>query len=655
MAIKISQLPEQAAPLEDDVLPIVQGITTFKATIAAVIGVFLPTTLVAGDTGKLAFVDGAAGDYVLTAAPTAIGQTLRWTGTAWAPGALDLADPDSIAGVLPVEHGGTGLAAPVTDGVMLFAASGAWVKTTTVKSDGTSLSFGADPATGATLNFSDNSIAEAKRTGGTDATLWSWASDDLELGSNTIDDLILNTGSARSIFARVDNSTRLTIAAALTTSVNPVGIGSNPASSGALRLTNNETINSKNSTGTSIALIGTSTDAVAIGSSSASISGIFYSFGGAGTHSFSVGGLNVATLGATALTLPLGGTAATSGSMRVASGFSLVGKDSTGLLDITGMQIRTDNFVSIGDGADGAGVLLNAPAGGEIRMRISGTTIEYRFFSDRADFTDNELRFGTNPATGAKVNTPNNVAVIESRNSTNDGDLNILFVTNTNQLVFGLNDTALTTPAQVILNTATGGEVAFRHNNVSAIRVFETSARLSSGVVLQFNTTQTAGLINVLNNVTALSGRDAAASNNIALVTWNGSNQLVLGQDTILAGVIARASSYFRVFIAGSATENLSVDAEKIFIKNGGNTAGDPVGGGYQYAEGGAGKWHGSSGTVTTFGPAEPHCPRCGSDFVHEWHNARFGGRHAVCVKCLVGALERHGVSPDEWVIERAA
>lgn len=59
----------------------------------------------------------------------------------------------------------------------------------------------------------------------------------------------------------------------------------------------------------------------------------------------------------------------------------------------------------------------------------------------------------------------------------------------------------------------------------------------------------------------------------------------------------------------------------------------NPAGGGVLYALGGAGKWRGSSGTVTTFGPADPHCPDCGSDFVLEWQND--DGRHLqVCMWC---------------------
>jgi hypothetical protein len=64
----------------------------------------------------------------------------------------------------------------------------------------------------------------------------------------------------------------------------------------------------------------------------------------------------------------------------------------------------------------------------------------------------------------------------------------------------------------------------------------------------------------------------------------------------------------------------------------------NPAGGGILYSEAGAGKWHGSSGTVTTFGPAEPHCPVCGSDFVTE-HESPVYGYLSVCLKCMADEL----------------
>jgi hypothetical protein len=72
----------------------------------------------------------------------------------------------------------------------------------------------------------------------------------------------------------------------------------------------------------------------------------------------------------------------------------------------------------------------------------------------------------------------------------------------------------------------------------------------------------------------------------------------------------------------------------------------NPAGGGLIYSDGGAGKWRGSSGTTTTFGPAEPHCPVCGRDFMLEWDNPQTGYL-AVCVWCMTEKMK------EPWVIRR--
>jgi hypothetical protein len=87
------------------------------------------------------------------------------------------------------------------------------------------------------------------------------------------------------------------------------------------------------------------------------------------------------------------------------------------------------------------------------------------------------------------------------------------------------------------------------------------------------------------------------------------------------------------------------------------NPSSNPTGGGILYADAGAGKWRGSSGTVTTFGPAdldgfkatsgEGHCPSCGTDFALEWANDAYGSL-TVCMRCLTDAL---GDQP--WIVRR--
>jgi hypothetical protein len=77
----------------------------------------------------------------------------------------------------------------------------------------------------------------------------------------------------------------------------------------------------------------------------------------------------------------------------------------------------------------------------------------------------------------------------------------------------------------------------------------------------------------------------------------------------------------------------------------------NPTGGGVMYAEGGALKWRGSSGTITTMAPADPHCPTCGRDFAVEHRNDDMGEHLALCLPCLVDALRDSGVDTKKFTI----
>jgi hypothetical protein len=61
---------------------------------------------------------------------------------------------------------------------------------------------------------------------------------------------------------------------------------------------------------------------------------------------------------------------------------------------------------------------------------------------------------------------------------------------------------------------------------------------------------------------------------------------------------------------------------------------GNPAAGVFIYSEAGAAKCRGGGGTISTFGPSEPHCPVCGFDYMLEWENETFGYL-AVCINCL--------------------
>jgi hypothetical protein len=102
--------------------------------------------------------------------------------------------------------------------------------------------------------------------------------------------------------------------------------------------------------------------------------------------------------------------------------------------------------------------------------------------------------------------------------------------------------------------------------------------------------------------------------------------------------------------IVGAAGTPTNSSVGNIYIISGTAPTGTPTGMYFMWAESGALKGRGTSGTNTTIGAAEPHCPVCGSDFGVEWENPLYGGRLHICMKCLADEL---GHRP--WIQRSAA
>jgi hypothetical protein len=77
----------------------------------------------------------------------------------------------------------------------------------------------------------------------------------------------------------------------------------------------------------------------------------------------------------------------------------------------------------------------------------------------------------------------------------------------------------------------------------------------------------------------------------------------------------------------------------------------NPAGGAQWWVFGGASKARGSSGTITTFGPADPHCPTCGRDFATEHRNDDMGEHLAVCLPCLIDTLKDAGIDTNKFAM----
>jgi len=143
---------------------------------------------------------------------------------------------------------------------------------------------------------------------------------------------------------------------------------------------------------------------------------------------------------------------------------------------------------------------------------------------------------------------------------------------------------------------------------------------------------------------TSGNGGDANVNGGNSTNGLGGDSQLNAGNSTNAAGGWVNITSGTG---SGGGANNgkVKVTTSAIEIANTNAVPGtNPSGGGYMYAEAGAGKWRGSSGTITTFGPADPHCPTCGRDFGHEWENVNSKEKLRLCMPCMLEKLDNAGV-----------
>lgn len=159
----------------------------------------------------------------------------------------------------------------------------------------------------------------------------------------------------------------------------------------------------------------------------------------------------------------------------------------------------------------------------------------------------------------------------------------------------------------------------------------------------------------------------AVGAGNIVQVGHNESNLNLYGNDVLLSGnstTQINANSQFmfhgngtNIGIFASATNVPASVTGVCYLKNASaaptTLTSNPSGGGLLYSEAGAGKWQGTSGTRTTFGPADPHCKKCGRDFAHEWENVINNERLMVCVPCMLDAMSAIGIAVDDFAERR--
>lgn len=325
------------------------------------------------DDGKMLYA--SAGAWTKTAAPTAAGQVQRWTGAVWAPGALNLADTDAVTGLLALANvtGGSAVGQVLRNaagnvpewGAVDLADTDAVTGILPAANGGTGLAAPANPA-------DDNKMLRA--SGGA----WVMTSD-----------------------VKTDGSTF-------------ISIGADPADNGAVRLINglNGSIQFEaNPAGTDVrGLYCDSSNILRLSDGTAA--GLQANLA-SGNFTIQHASTTSVLIDSSSMRLPFGGNVASSGTVRVANGFLLNGRDFLNANNLNILNLTTSDNLVIGQATSLS--LIEMRSATQTRISIAGST-EYDFQATHANFTDNEIRF-TSSSTGGKLNVPHGVTALKGLSS----------------------------------------------------------------------------------------------------------------------------------------------------------------------------------------------------------------------------------------------
>ncbi len=461
----------------------------------------------------------------------------------------------------------TSLVAPSTTGVMLYANGAAWAETTTVKSNGTTLSVGATTATTGLFNFGHNATVLRGLTSlGSDVSIlrWGTASDLLIIGSNAAGLATrFDIGTGQSYDFRVNNSTEYTFDASLFTlaSGNDMAHGANPSSSGAIRLSEQDRINYRSSAGSGASSLNgidfgfTSTDHIWIGNSSALNLGMGFGVGTSGEFRFQVSAVTEYELNATTFdgnqntltdwaSIDLGATPATGGAVNLTNN-TFVFQKSSGGSSVSVIGISSSDRLKIGttnaaitacDFDIGSGSFAFSQGG--VASAAIGTSAL-------------TLNLGGTAAVSGTVRMPA-AGTIAWNNGSGTAVTGIQY--STNRLILGQNSTT----DGIDYKVATGGFHDFQINGTSEMALSATTLDGAGNTLTDWAsislgaTPATGGAINLTNGTTIES---ASAGGDIQIAIVNGTAML-FGGDSNATETHMRipTGTSFLVVVAG-ATE----------------------------------------------------------------------------------------------------
>ncbi len=328
------------------------------------------------------------------------------------------------------------------------------------------------------------------------------------------------------------------------------------------------------------------------------------------------------------------GDALTTGSRNIGIGSNTLGTATSASDDIA-IGNAAGDALTIG----GENILIGTNAGGALTSASSNIVVGHNSLNTLTSSTTSNICIGNNvgslisggfglnvligSSAGESITTGFANVVIGTASSVSTGNYNILVGNNAN-----------------ITAGATEDAIALGRDSVASANQFSLGPFINVQTFFGDSSITTRERADL--TVSWIDATDATRMARIVLNVWDTAQREGFRVDTDGSG------ANFSFFAAGSFGSGRNV----VFVPNAAvDPSTNPTGGGILYASGGAGKWRGSSGTTTTFGPAEPHCPRCGRDYALAWENdAKSWPRLSVCVPCLIQALDLRGISCDEFV-----
>jgi hypothetical protein len=362
--------------------------------------------------------------------------------------------------------------------------------------------------------------------------------------------------------------------------------------------------------------------------------------------------------------ISIGASPAATGGVRLTNNSS-VSSITTGAADV--QLVILNNFDQAIFGGTAVNTIFSAGAGGVLRFRINGIDYietyvdEVRLIAPLLDFASTaaapaikQRDDATNAVTGdaltiqaqnctGTTTTGGNAILCSGTGTSTNGSVK-LQVGGTDKVTVAPSTVTFVDPVTLTASAASAGDI--RAPTAFTLKAL-TSGGGSNKTLMQFDSS------NVLN----IGGTNAQSEQaSTTYINASGTVYGLIGSTTMLRINSSGVGTYYtaNMGLSGNSTSFPDVaSGVGVFGVGNCNTApsATPTGGGVLYAEAGAGKWKGSSGTVTTFGPAEPHCPTCGRDFAIEHENSRLGERLALCLPCLVDALKGAGVDTKKFTI----